>query len=123
MARMLTPEEITRQVADLTGWRHEGASLLATYTSPSFPAAIMLVDDVAEAAEEMQHHPDIDIRGTTTHWTLSTHSTHSSDSADSTDSADSAESVVGLTQLDIELAHRIAQSAHRGRATTEEVSA
>ncbi|WP_295695181.1 4a-hydroxytetrahydrobiopterin dehydratase [Lapillicoccus sp.] len=114
MARMLTPEEITRQVADLTGWRHEGASLLATYTSPSFPAAIMFVDDVAEAAEEMQHHPDIDIRGTTTHWTLSTHSTHS---------ADSAESAVGLTQLDIELAHRIAQSAHRGRATTEEVSA
>jgi 4a-hydroxytetrahydrobiopterin dehydratase len=120
MARMLTPEEITRQVADLTGWRHEGASLLATYTSPSFPAAIMLVDDVAEAAEEMQHHPDIDIRGTTTHWTLSTRSTHSTHSADS---ADSAESVVGLTQLDIELAHRIAQSAHRGRATTEEVSA
>ena len=114
MARMLTPEEITRQVADLTGWRHEGASLLATYTSPSFPAAIMLVDDVAEAAEEMQHHPDIDIRGTTTHWTLSTHSA---------DSAESADSAVGLTQLDIELAHRIAQSAHRGRATTEEVSA
>ena len=105
MARILTPEEITRQVADLTGWRHEGESLVATYTSPTFPAAITLVDEVAEAAEEMQHHPDIDIRWTTTHWTLSTHSEG------------------GLTQLDIELAHRIADSAHRGGATVEEAGA
>ena len=105
MARILTPEEITRQVADLTGWRHDGVSLFASYTSPTFPAAITLVDEVAETAEQMQHHPDIDIRWTTTHWTLSTHSEG------------------GLTQLDIELAHRIAESAHRGRAVAEEVSA
>ena len=45
----------------------------------------------------MDHHPDIDLRWKVTHWRLSTHSAG------------------GLTQLDIELAHRIAagRGAHR----------
>ncbi|MEO7058771.1 MAG: 4a-hydroxytetrahydrobiopterin dehydratase [Lapillicoccus sp.] len=102
MPRILTPEEITRQLADLPGWRHEDDSLVATYTSPDFPSAIALVTEVADAAEQMQHHPDIDIRWTTTLWSLSTHSES------------------GLTQLDIELAHRITDAAHRGGATTAE---
>ena len=48
----------------------------------------------------MDHHPDIDIRWRTTTWSLSTHSEG------------------GLTQLDIELAHRIAEAARRLGATT-----
>ncbi len=93
MARLLTDEEVTRQVADLDGWRRQGETLVAAYTSPDFPAAIALVEAAADVAEEMQHHPDIDIRWTTTWWSLSTHSAG------------------GLTQLDIELAHRIAEAA------------
>ena len=77
---------------------------MATYTSPDFPAAVRLVTEVAEVAEQMQHHPDIDIRWTTTHWVLSTHSEG------------------GITQLDVELAHRIAEAARAGRATAEEAS-
>lgn len=102
MARILTEDEITRQLSDLAGWRREGQSLVAAYTSPDFPAAVHLVDEVALVAEQMQHHPDIDIRWTTTTWVLSTHSEG------------------GLTQLDIELAHRIAELAAQGRATAEE---
>jgi len=60
-----------------------------------FPTGIRLVDDAALEAEEMNHHPDIDIRWRTTRWTLSTHSEG------------------GLTQLDIELAHRISAAAAR----------
>jgi 4a-hydroxytetrahydrobiopterin dehydratase len=44
----------------------------------------------------MNHHPDIDIRWRRTHWTLLT--THDAG---------------GLTQLDVELAHRIAGHARR----------
>ncbi|MEO3938228.1 4a-hydroxytetrahydrobiopterin dehydratase [Dermatophilaceae bacterium Soc4.6] len=104
MSRLLTDEEITRQLTGLAGWRRSGSALLATYTSPAFAAAVRLVDDVAEVAEQMQHHPDIDIRWTTTHWVLTTHSAG------------------GITQLDIELAHRIAEAATAGHATAEEAS-
>lgn len=95
MSRLLTEEEVERQLGDLPDWRREGDSVVATLEAPDFPTAIRLVDQVAVEAEEMDHHPDIDIRWRTTHWTLSTHSEG------------------GLTQLDIELAHRISQAASR----------
>jgi len=95
MARLLTDEEITRQLADLSGWAREGDAIAASYEAPDFPTAVRLVDDVAIEAEELDHHPDIDIRWRTTRWVLSTHSEG------------------GLTQLDVELAHRIAQAAER----------
>jgi len=101
MPRLLTDEEIQRQVADLLGWTREGAQLRAEFEAPDFATAIRLVDDVAAEAEEMGHHPDIDIRWTTTRWTLSTHSEG------------------GLTQLDVELAHRISQAAARLAATAK----
>lgn len=48
-----------------------------------------LVDQVFEVAEEMDHHPDADLRFTQVRFGLSTHDAG------------------GVTQLDIELAHRI----------------
>jgi 4a-hydroxytetrahydrobiopterin dehydratase len=95
MPRLLTGEEIERQLRDLPGWRREGDQIVASFEAPDFPAAIRVVDEVAGEAEGMGHHPDIDIRWRTVHFTLSTHSEG------------------GLTQLDVELAHRIAQAAGR----------
>jgi 4a-hydroxytetrahydrobiopterin dehydratase len=95
MARLLTDDEITRQLADLPGWTRDGEAITAAYEAPDFPTGIRLVEDVADAAEQMNHHPDIDIRWRTTHWRLSTHSEG------------------GLTQLDVELAHRIRDAATR----------
>ena len=54
---------------------------------------MQLVTDVAEVAEEMDHHPDIDIRWRTVSFFLVTHSAG------------------GVSQLDIEFAHRIAALA------------
>jgi 4a-hydroxytetrahydrobiopterin dehydratase len=95
MPRLLTPEEIERQLGELPDWDRDGDAIVATLEAPDFPTGIQLVDDVALEAEEMGHHPDIDIRWRTSHWRLSTHSEG------------------GLTQLDIELAHRISQAAAR----------
>ncbi|TQJ49675.1 4a-hydroxytetrahydrobiopterin dehydratase [Phycicoccus sp. SLBN-51] len=95
MARLLTDDEVERQLGDLPGWRREGHALVASLEAPDFPTAIRLVDEVAVEAEEMDHHPDIDIRWRTTHWSLSTHSEG------------------GVTQHDVELAHRVAQAASR----------
>ena len=95
MARLLTDDEVERQLGDLPGWTREGDAIVATLEAPDFLTAIRLVDEVAQEAEEMNHHPDIDIRWRTTRWQLSTHSAG------------------GLTQLDVELAHRIGQAAAR----------
>lgn len=94
MSRLLDDSEISRQVADLAGWSVEDKSLRRTYEFPDFPTAIDAVDQIAVDAEEMNHHPDIDIRWRTLRFTLSTHSEG------------------GLTQLDIELAHRIQSVAN-----------
>lgn len=95
MTRLLTDEEITRALGDLPGWRRDRASLVASYDAPDFPTAIRLIVEAGDEAEQMQHHPDVDLRWKVTHWRLSTHSAG------------------GLTQLDIELAHRISQAATR----------
>lgn len=70
-------------------WTYSDGSLRATFAAPNFPAAIAWVDAIAVIAEEMDHHPDIDIRWRTLHFTLSTHSAG------------------GVTALDTELALRI----------------
>jgi 4a-hydroxytetrahydrobiopterin dehydratase len=95
MSRLLTDEELDRQLQDLPGWAVDGTQLLAGFEAPDFPTAIRLVDEVALEAEDMDHHPDIDIRWRSVQFALSTHSEG------------------GLTQLDVELAHRISQAAGR----------
>jgi 4a-hydroxytetrahydrobiopterin dehydratase len=54
-----------------------------------FPAAIAVVDRVAEVAEEMDHHPDMDIRWNTLTFSNVTHA------------------MGGVTELDVTLARRI----------------
>ncbi|MGL5817252.1 MAG: 4a-hydroxytetrahydrobiopterin dehydratase [Phycicoccus sp.] len=99
MSRRLTDDEVTTQLADLPGWRREGDALRTSIAAPDFPAAIRLVAAAADEAEQMNHHPDIDIRWRTTHWLLTTHDAG------------------GLTQLDIELAHRVSAAARTEGAT------
>lgn len=102
MSRLLTDEEITRQLGDLPGWRRDGESLVASYDAPDFPTAVRLIVEAGDEAEQMQHHPDVDLRWKVTRWRVSTHSAG------------------GLTQLDIELAHRISQAAARLAAGPQE---
>lgn len=89
MSRLLTQEEIDRQVAELPNWTAD-VELNAIYEFDDFAGALAFVNKVGEAAEDMNHHPDIDIRWNKVILSVSTHSED------------------GITQLDIELAHRIA---------------
>lgn len=95
MTRLLTEEEIERQLDDLPDFTRDGDTITADYEAPEFLTGIELVSEVAEAAEAMNHHPDIDIRYTTITFALTSHDTG------------------GLTQNDVELAHQIAQAAGR----------
>ncbi|MEZ0070305.1 4a-hydroxytetrahydrobiopterin dehydratase [Streptacidiphilus sp. MAP12-20] len=86
---LLNDEQITAGLLALPEWRREGGSLTRTVQAKNFPAAIRIVVAVAEEAEGMDHHPDIDIRWRTLHFTLSTHSSG------------------GITALDLKLASLI----------------
>jgi len=75
MAELLTQGQVDEALgADLGSWHQEGDSITRDVEASSFLDGIALVQRVAEAAEAMDHHPDIDIRYTTLTFTLSTHS-------------------------------------------------
>jgi 4a-hydroxytetrahydrobiopterin dehydratase len=95
--RPLGHAETLVQLADLPGWDLVAGALHARFDAPDVPAAVGLVADVFDEAEQMGHHPDTDIRWKRVRFALSTHS------------------VGGVTQLDVELAHRVeAAAAARG---------
>jgi len=89
MADVLTTETVTETLADLPGWRYDDGSITRTATMPTFLAAIAVVGDVGGVAEEMDHHPDIDIRWRKLVFRCATHSAG------------------GVTDLDLRLAAQI----------------
>ncbi|MQY08808.1 4a-hydroxytetrahydrobiopterin dehydratase [Actinomadura macrotermitis] len=73
-AALLEEEEISVRMAGLPAWVRDGAQIRREVEAASFLAGIELVDRVARAAEDADHHPDIDIRWRTVTFALSTHS-------------------------------------------------
>jgi len=56
-------------------WREENESLIRDYEFKDFAAAMAFVNQVADAAEEANHHPDILVHGwNKVRLTLTTHS-------------------------------------------------
>jgi 4a-hydroxytetrahydrobiopterin dehydratase len=75
MADLLTHDQLDEALRTaLTGWRVEDGLLVRSIQAADFLSGIRLVDAVAVAAEERDHHPDIDIRWTTVTFRLATHS-------------------------------------------------
>ena len=89
MRQKLSDLEIHRALGGLAGWSRRGDALVKTYTFERFASGIAFVDRVARVADELDHHPDIDIRYTKVTMTLSTHDAG------------------GITQNDLDLAQRI----------------
>jgi 4a-hydroxytetrahydrobiopterin dehydratase len=89
MAELLPTAELADRLATLDGWSGDGRAISRTVELRSFPAAIEVVNRVANLAESMDHHPDIDIRWRTVTFTCATHTAG------------------GVTEKDIDLARRI----------------
>ncbi|MBB6171818.1 4a-hydroxytetrahydrobiopterin dehydratase [Nocardiopsis mwathae] len=88
---LLNEHEITEGLARLDDWewdreRHE---IRRTVKMPDFMSGIHLVTAVAHAAEQVNHHPDIDIRYNKITFHQTTHAAH------------------GLTRHDMRIAARI----------------
>ena len=89
MARSrLSDNDIDAALVDLPGWTYDGHKLARTVTLGSFSDAIRYVNAVAAVAQEMDHHPDIDIRYRDVTIACWTHTTG------------------GVTDTDVELAKR-----------------
>jgi 4a-hydroxytetrahydrobiopterin dehydratase len=94
MGRMARPAPLSRDElsAALTGlplWSGDADGLHRVVELPSFRDAVAAIGAIADGAEEMDHHPDIDLRWRTLHLTLVTHSAG------------------GVTDFDLQLARRI----------------
>ncbi|MER5644478.1 4a-hydroxytetrahydrobiopterin dehydratase [Streptosporangium sp. NPDC002524] len=90
---LLDDSAVDDRLTGLPEWRREGDEIRRTIDATDFPTAIRIVDEIAVEAEQLDHHPDIDIRWRTLHLALSTHSAG------------------GLTELDFTLAARIDEIA------------
>jgi 4a-hydroxytetrahydrobiopterin dehydratase len=85
----LSPDEIAVALHGLPAWSGDGDGIRRTVELPSFQDAVAAIVAIADVAEEMDHHPDIDLRWRTLHLTLVSHSAG------------------GVSELDLELARRI----------------
>jgi 4a-hydroxytetrahydrobiopterin dehydratase len=95
MREKLSDLEIQRALGGLPGWSRRADTLTKTFTFDKFADGIAFVSRVAAAADEMDHHPDIDIRYTKVTMSLSTHDAG------------------GITQSDLGLASRIEEATRR----------
>ncbi len=85
----LTPDELVEALVDLPRWSGDAHGLRRTVELPSFRQAVAALVAIADVAEALDHHPDVDLRWRTLHLHLVTHSAGA------------------VTPLDLQLAARI----------------
>jgi 4a-hydroxytetrahydrobiopterin dehydratase len=91
MARppLLSPDDVAAALREHPLWSGGVEGIERTLELPSFRAAVEAVSMVADVAEQLDHHPDMDLRWTKLRVAVVTHSAG------------------GLTELDLELARRV----------------
>lgn len=89
MPDILDSKEIKAALKELPEWDLEGKTIERTFEFDDFSQSIDFVNGIAELADEVDHHPDMDIRYSKVRVILSTHSKG------------------GLTELDFDLAEKI----------------
>lgn len=86
---LLAADEIHKHLEDLEGWERSGNSIRKQFERGDFVGSVKFVDGLVEPAEDMGHHPDVEISWSKVTVKLTTHSEG------------------GLTDADFELAGRI----------------
>lgn len=97
---LLTPEETAVELDDQV-FTHLDGTLYASFRTPDFATAHELVERVVEAAESMNHHPDVQLGYGTAAFTLTSHDAG------------------GVTARDVRLARTIQELAASLGATPE----
>ena len=89
MAELLSDQEITSRLERLEGWSRAGDAITKKFDNDDFVGSVEFVRRLAGPAEEMGHHPDLEISWSETTVSITNHSAG------------------GLTEADFELASRI----------------
>ena len=69
----LTQQEISSHISKLPEWTIDSGELVQTFTFKDFLSSVDFVNQIAKEAENMGHHPDIDIRYNRVRIALTTH--------------------------------------------------
>jgi 4a-hydroxytetrahydrobiopterin dehydratase len=88
MAR-LSDAEIDERLGRVSGWERSGDAIVKQFDNGDFKGSVNFVDRLTPEAEDMNHHPDLEISWNLVTVTITTHSQG------------------GLTENDFELARRI----------------
>ena len=86
---LLSDEEIEARLGTVEGWSRDGDAIVREFERGDFFGSVRFVDALVGPAEDLGHHPDLEISWATVTVRISTHSEG------------------GLTAADFELAARI----------------
>ena len=86
---LLNDDQIRERLEGLEGWEREGKSIKKEFKLEDFKGSVDFVNRLTPVAEEMNHHPDLEISWNTVKVSISTHSEG------------------GLTENDFELAGKV----------------
>ncbi len=86
---LLSDEEIGSRLAMRDGWERSGDAIVKTFENEDFVGSVKFVDAVVGPAEDMGHHPDLEISWDKVQVSITNHAAG------------------GLTEADFELAERI----------------
>jgi 4a-hydroxytetrahydrobiopterin dehydratase len=86
---LLSDDEIQNRLEPLEGWKREGDAIRKQFKLDDFKGSVDFVNRLTPVAEEMNHHPDLEISWNTVTVRVSTHSEG------------------GLTENDFELASKV----------------
>jgi 4a-hydroxytetrahydrobiopterin dehydratase len=99
MSAVLSEAEVQQALQKLSGWKKNGKAIERNFQFANFVQAMDFVNQIAEAAEAVNHHPDIHISYNKVTLALVSH--------------DSG----GVTQRDIRMAEKINELAPASKTT------
>jgi 4a-hydroxytetrahydrobiopterin dehydratase len=71
---LLSDPEIEAKLGELSGWERDGEAIVKTFERGDFVGSVRFIEDLVEPAEEMNHHPDLEISWDKVKVSISTHS-------------------------------------------------
>jgi len=66
--------EIEARLSEHPGWERDGSAIAKSFKRGDFVGSVNFIRSLVEPAEEMNHHPDIEISWDTVKISLCTHS-------------------------------------------------